>query len=42
MNEVDRMGLLDKFKNLFSDEVEEDNKPIKKEVIQVEIASPKR
>lgn len=36
------MGLLDKFKNLFSDEVEEDNKPIKKEVIQVEIASPKR
>lgn len=36
------MGLLDKFKNLFSDEVEEDVKPIKKEVIQVEIASPTR
>lgn len=36
------MGLLDKFKNLFSDEVEEEVKPIKKEVIQVEIASPTR
>ncbi len=34
------MGLMDKFKNLFSDEIEEDAKPIKKEVIQVEIASP--
>lgn len=36
------MGLLDKFKNLFSDEVDEDVKSIKKEVIQVEIASPTR
>lgn len=32
------MGLMDKIKNLFSDEVEE--VPVKKEVIQVEIPSP--
>ena len=35
------MGLMDKFKNLFTEEVEE-VKPIKKEVRHVEIASPKR
>lgn len=34
------MGLIDKFKNLFTEEVEEEE-PIKKEVIQVEIPSPK-
>lgn len=34
------MGLFDKVKNLFTEEVEEDE-PIKKEVIQVEISSPK-
>lgn len=34
------MGLMDKFKNLFTEEVEEEV-PIKKEVIQVEIPSPK-
>lgn len=34
------MGLIDKIKNLFSDEIEEDVKPVKKEVIQVEIPSP--
>lgn len=34
------MGLIDKFKNLFTEEVEEEV-PIKKEVIQVEIPSPK-
>lgn len=34
------MGLFDKVKNLFTEEVEEDE-PIKKEVIQVEIPSPK-
>ena len=40
------MGLLDKFKNLFTEEVEEEVKPekkeeIQKEVISVEIPSPK-
>lgn len=36
------MGLMDKFKNLFTEEVEEEEEaPIKKEVIQVEIPSPK-
>lgn len=35
------MGLMDKFKNLFTEEVEE-VKPIKKEVRHVEITSPKR
>jgi hypothetical protein len=34
------MGLMDKFKNLFTEEVEEEE-PITKEVIQVEIPSPK-
>lgn len=36
------MGLMDKFKNLFTEEVEEEveEEPIKKEVIQVEIPSP--
>ena len=34
------MGLMDKFKNLFTEEVEEEV-PIKKEMIQVEIPSPK-
>jgi len=34
------VGLFDKVKNLFTEEVEEDE-PIKKEVIQVEIPSPK-
>lgn len=37
------MGLMDKFKNLFTEEVEDDTipeEPIKKEVIQVEIPSP--
>lgn len=33
------MGLIDKFKNLFTEEIEEEEKPIK-EVIQVEIPSP--
>ncbi len=39
------MGLMDKFKNLFTEEVEEENpveEPIKKEVMQVEIPSPMR
>ena len=36
------MGLIDKIKNLFTEEIEEDTKPIKKEVIQVEIPSPKK
>ncbi len=37
------MGLMDKFKNLFTEEVEEEVvKPIKKEVRHVEIPSPKR
>lgn len=34
------MGFLDKVKNMFIEEVEEDE-PIKKEVIQVKIPSPK-
>lgn len=36
------MGLMDKFKNLFTEEVEEEivEEPIKKEVMQVEIPSP--
>lgn len=33
---------MDKFKNLFTEEVEEEVKPIKKEVRQVEIPSPRR
>ncbi len=36
------MGLMDKFKNLFTEEVEEEVKPIKKEVRHVEIPSPRR
>lgn len=36
------MGLMDKFKNLFTEEVEEEAKPIKKEVRHVEIPSAKR
>ena len=41
------MGLIDKFKNLFTEEVEVEEKeekkePIQKEVIQVEIPSPKK
>ena len=36
------MGIMDKFKNLFTEEVEEEVKPIKKEVRHVEIPSPKR
>lgn len=36
------MGLMDKFKNLFTEEVEEEVRPIKKEVRHVEIPSPKR
>ena len=37
------MGLMDKFKNLFTEEVEEEiEEPIKKEVMQVEIPSPAR
>lgn len=36
------MGIVDKFKNLFTEEVEEEVKPIKKEVRHVEIPSPKR
>lgn len=35
------MGLMDKLKNIFTEEVEEEVKPIKKEVIQVPIAAPK-
>ena len=35
------MGLMDKFKNLFTEEVTEE-KPIKKEVRHVEIPAPKR
>ncbi len=34
------MGLVDKFKNLFTEEIEEEVKPIKKEVRHVEIPSP--
>ena len=38
------MGLMDKLKNLFTEEVEEEvevkDEPIKKEMIQVEIPSP--
>ena len=38
------MGLMDKFKNLFTEEVEEEievkEEPIKKETIHVEIPSP--
>lgn len=36
------MGLIDKFKNLFTEEIEEEVRPIKKEVRHVEIPSPKR
>lgn len=37
----DKMGLLEKVKNMFTEEVEvEETKPIKKEVIQVEIPAP--
>lgn len=36
------MGLMDKFKNLFTEEIEEEERPIKKEVRHVEIPSPKR
>ena len=41
------MGLIDKFKNLFTEEVEVEEKPekkegVQKEVIQVEIPSPKK
>ncbi len=36
------MGLMDKFKNLFTEEIEEEVRPIKKEVRHVEIPSPKR
>lgn len=36
------MGIVDKFKNLFTEEVEEEVKPIRKEVRHVEIPSPKR
>lgn len=35
------MGFLDKVKNMFIEEIEEDEEPVKKEVIQVEIPSPK-
>jgi len=35
------MGFLDKVKNMFIEEIEEDEEPVKKEVIQVEISSPK-
>lgn len=34
------MGLMDKLKNIFTEEVEEEVKPIKKEVVQVPIAAP--
>ena len=35
------MGLFDKVKNLFTEEIEEEiEEPIKKEVIKVEIPSP--
>ncbi len=36
------MGLMDKFKNLFTEEIEEVEEPIKKEVMQVEIPAPAR
>lgn len=36
------MGLLDKVKNLFTEEVEEEIKPIKKEVRHIEVEAPKR
>jgi len=35
------MGIMDKIKNMFTEEVEEDEKPIKKDVIQVEIPAAK-
>ncbi len=35
------MGLVDKFKDLFTDEVEVDEAPVKKEVMHVEISPPK-
>ena len=35
------MGLLDKLKNMFTEEEVEENEPIKKEVFQVEIPAPK-
>lgn len=35
------MGLFDKLKNMFTEEVEEEKEPIKKEVFQVEIPAPK-
>lgn len=35
------MGFLDKVKNMFIEEIEEDDEPVKKEVIQVEIPAPK-
>lgn len=35
------MGILDKFKNIFTEEVEEEKEPIKKEVFQVEIPAPR-
>ena len=34
------MGLMDKIKNMFTEEEEIEEEPIKKEVIQVEIPSP--
>ena len=34
------MGLLDKLKNMFTEEEVEENEPIKKEVFQVEIPAP--
>ncbi len=36
------MGLLDKVKNLFTEEVEEEIKPIKNEVRHIEVEAPKR
>ena len=36
------MGFFDKVKELFTDEVEEEVEPIKKEMIKVEIASPSK
>ncbi len=35
------MGFVDKFKDLFTDVVEEESEPIKKEVMHVEISNPK-
>ncbi|MEG0026405.1 MAG: hypothetical protein RR847_00795 [Bacilli bacterium] len=35
------MGLLDKVKNMFTEEIEETEVPVKKEVMQVEIESPR-